>query len=340
VRLGYTAPLGERRSSHGPNRGRRRAFLDRRFLLGGSQPADHRRGQSTRPRSRRDGIRGEGSRRREPRREGHGEALGTAPVRDADGEMRLAGDSTFVLTRSFSAEAARIEWDRKLVYPSPREYRFTRGRHGLRWIRRGHRHHRTPKRTLDSNPPRHTMSAVRLAAVQRELARTSPRLLWMMKSAPDSVRDFAVSTTRALGYPPGSAPAMRQRGGRLELRSGPLRLARRLGPENRAPAELRAERSRSGSHPVRRGAAQSAHRRRPARGAVRSARDGGEARGGQGGVPVGHPAAIHRHLSRFGRGELRFRRRARTSARRSWPRVFRRSSEGRTTPWSWRWPIT
>src|SRR5690349_16073064 len=42
-----------------------------------------------------------------------------------DGEMRLAGDSTFVLTRSFSKGAARTEWVRKLVYPSPREYRFT-----------------------------------------------------------------------------------------------------------------------------------------------------------------------------------------------------------------------
>src|SRR5438132_14128637 len=42
-----------------------------------------------------------------------------------DGEMRLAGESTFMLSRSFASGAARIEWDRKLVYPSPREYRFT-----------------------------------------------------------------------------------------------------------------------------------------------------------------------------------------------------------------------
>ncbi len=118
-----------------------------------------------------------------------------------DGEMRLAGDSTFVLTRSFSAEAARIEWDRKLVYPSPREYRFTEVVTASAGYVEGIDTTALPKRTLDSNPPRHTMSAVRLAAVQRELARTSPRLLWMMKSAPDSVRDFAVSYDPGTGLP-------------------------------------------------------------------------------------------------------------------------------------------
>src|SRR5439155_21677494 len=41
------------------------------------------------------------------------------------GEMRLAGYSTFVLSRSFASGAARIEWDRKLEYPSPRDYRCT-----------------------------------------------------------------------------------------------------------------------------------------------------------------------------------------------------------------------
>src|SRR3954468_2542949 len=34
----------------------------------------------------------------------------------ADGEMRLASDSTFVLTRDLSSDAARIEWDRNFVY--------------------------------------------------------------------------------------------------------------------------------------------------------------------------------------------------------------------------------
>src|SRR4051812_19731146 len=41
------------------------------------------------------------------------------------GEMRLASDSTFVAQRDLVNEVARIEWDRKLVYPAPREYKFT-----------------------------------------------------------------------------------------------------------------------------------------------------------------------------------------------------------------------
>src|SRR5436309_2836457 len=81
-----------------------------------------------------------------------------------DGEMRLAGDSTFVLTRSFSAGAARTEWVRKLVYPNPREYRFTEVVTPSAGYVDGVDTTSRPKRELDTNPPRHTMSAVRLAA--------------------------------------------------------------------------------------------------------------------------------------------------------------------------------
>ena len=104
-----------------------------------------------------------------------------------DGEMRLAGDSTFVLTRSFSKGAARTEWVRKLVYPAPREYRFTEVVTPAAGYVEGVDTTARPKRELDTNPPRHTMSAVRLAAAQRELIRTSPTLIWMMKSVPASI---------------------------------------------------------------------------------------------------------------------------------------------------------
>ena len=114
-----------------------------------------------------------------------------------DGEMRLAGDSTFVLSRSFASGAARIEWDRKLVYPSPREYRFTEVVTPASGYVDGIDTTSRTKRDLDSNPPRHSMSALRLAAAQRELLRSSPRLILEMKSAPASVRTDAPVDPRA-----------------------------------------------------------------------------------------------------------------------------------------------
>ena len=127
----------------------------------------------------------------------------------AGGEMRLAGDSTFVLSRALSTGAARIEWDRKLVYPSPREYRYTEVVTPSAGYVDGIDTTSRTKRDLDSKEPRHSMSAKRLAAVQRELLRTSPRLLVEMKSAPASVRPHSPADPRA--------PALDYRAGEVEL---------------------------------------------------------------------------------------------------------------------------
>src|SRR3989440_6494003 len=125
------------------------------------------------------------------------------------GEMRLAGDSTFVLSRSFASGAARIEWDRKLVYPSAREYHFTEVVTPSSGYVDGIDTTSRSKRDLDSNPPRHAMSALRLAAAQRELLRSSPRLILEMKAAPGSVREHAPVDPRA--------PALDYRAGGVDL---------------------------------------------------------------------------------------------------------------------------
>src|SRR6266542_3039976 len=104
-----------------------------------------------------------------------------------DGEPRLAGDSTFVVTRALDSKAARIEWDRKLVYPTPREYRFTEIVTPSAGYVEGIDTTAPTKQTQASNPPRHAMSGVRLAAALRELERTSPRLLVDMRSDPSKV---------------------------------------------------------------------------------------------------------------------------------------------------------
>ena len=100
----------------------------------------------------------------------------------ADGEPRFANDATFVATRSLASGAARIEWVKNYVYPSPREYRFTEIVTPIAGCVLGIDSTARTKQSLESNPPRHAMSGVRLAATQRELARTSPRLLLDMRS--------------------------------------------------------------------------------------------------------------------------------------------------------------
>jgi len=127
-----------------------------------------------------------------------------------DGEMRLAGDSTFVVTRDLSSDAARIEWDRKMVYPSPREYKFTEVVTKNAGYVDGIDSTGRTKQELASNPPRHAMSGMRLAATQRELQRTSPRLLADMKAHPDRVEadEMAIADKRmpAVRYQAGETP--------------------------------------------------------------------------------------------------------------------------------------
>ena len=130
----------------------------------------------------------------------------------AGGEMRLAGDSTFVIARDLGMDVARVEWVRKLVYPSQREYRFTEVVTPSAGYVQGVDSTSRTKQSLDSNPPHHAMSGFRLTAAQRELLRTSPRLLWLMKSQPnrlarvadvavDGKRLGAVKFTAAAGFP-------------------------------------------------------------------------------------------------------------------------------------------
>lgn len=116
------------------------------------------------------------------------EATGTSKHWDpeqshvAGGEMRFAGESTFILRRDLAADAARIEWLRKLVYPGTREYRFTEIMSGGAGFVQGVDTTARVKQNLDSNPPSHAMSRFRTAAMAREMQRTAPTLLLQMKA--------------------------------------------------------------------------------------------------------------------------------------------------------------
>src|SRR5262249_1810882 len=105
----------------------------------------------------------------------------------AGGEMRLANDATFDLVMDSNARAGRIDWVRNFVYPSTRTFTFseivtidagyvigidTNGRN---------------KQSMESNPPAHSMSSLRLAATQRELYRGSALLFLDMLKNRDRV---------------------------------------------------------------------------------------------------------------------------------------------------------
>jgi glyoxylase-like metal-dependent hydrolase (beta-lactamase superfamily II) len=102
----------------------------------------------------------------------------------ADGEARLAGDSTFTAWRALGSRAARVEWVRRLVYPTSREYRFTEIVTASAGYVEGNDTTAPTKAAQASTPPRHAMSGLRLAAAQRELERTSPRLLVEARADP------------------------------------------------------------------------------------------------------------------------------------------------------------
>lgn len=105
----------------------------------------------------------------------------------AGGEMRLAGESTFVQHRAFADGITRTEWLRKMAYPAPREYKFTELVTPVAGLVEGVDSTAVPKSATSTDPPRHAMSGVRLAAALRELERTSPRIVFDMKSDPSKV---------------------------------------------------------------------------------------------------------------------------------------------------------
>ncbi|HEY6003970.1 MAG TPA: MBL fold metallo-hydrolase [Anaeromyxobacter sp.] len=117
------------------------------------------------------------------------------------GEPRLAGEATIATTRDLDARAARIEWVRKYVYPAPREYRFTEIVTPAAGQVQGIDTTARTKQSLDSNPPQHTMSGVRVAATQRELLRTSPRLLLEAQKSPSAVSAIGDQSAGASTFP-------------------------------------------------------------------------------------------------------------------------------------------
>ena len=105
----------------------------------------------------------------------------------AGGEMRFTCESAFEAVTDVGAGATRIDWSRKFAYPTPRSFTFTEVVTPTAGYVAGIDSNGRTKQSLESNPPAHAMSGLRLAAAQRELRRSSAGLLLEMLRNPDRV---------------------------------------------------------------------------------------------------------------------------------------------------------
>ena len=93
------------------------------------------------------------------------------------GEPRAVGKSQFVETVVPARHAMRTDWVRQLVYPSPREYRYSEVTLRDRGVVLGIDSTGLTGAAMSSSPPVHAMATRRLRTYAREAMRASPMLL-------------------------------------------------------------------------------------------------------------------------------------------------------------------
>jgi hypothetical protein len=118
-----------------------------------------------------------------------------------DGEPRMGNDSTFSLLADVAAGTHRIDWERKYTYPQPRVYTYGEIVTPTAGYVEGIDSTGRNKQSLDSNPAAHSMSGLRLAATQRELARSSPVFLGALSSAQQRLGPMPDVTVAGVAYP-------------------------------------------------------------------------------------------------------------------------------------------
>ena len=123
----------------------------------------------------------------------------------AGGEMRFANQATMESITDVTRGATRTDWVRDFQYPAQRTFTFSEVVTAEAGYVAGIDSSSRTKQSQESIPPAHTMSGLRLAASQRELARSSPLLALEMAQNPDRVSaapDVTVSgvTYKAAAY--------------------------------------------------------------------------------------------------------------------------------------------
>jgi glyoxylase-like metal-dependent hydrolase (beta-lactamase superfamily II) len=117
------------------------------------------------------------------------------------GELRFACESTFDAVTDFGARSTRVDWVRNVAYPSPRTFRYSEiVTPDVGYVAGIDSSART-KQSLDSNPPAHSMSGLRLTTTQRELLRASPVLLLEMQKNPDRLASGGDVMVGNVSYP-------------------------------------------------------------------------------------------------------------------------------------------
>ncbi len=115
------------------------------------------------------------------------------------GEMRFACESTVEVVLDVGARAGRADWVRNFAYPFPRTYTFSEIVTPDAGYVAGIDALLRTKQSLESNPPAHTMSGLRLATVHREMRRSF--LLGEMVKNPDRISSAGDVTVGGGSYP-------------------------------------------------------------------------------------------------------------------------------------------
>ena len=117
------------------------------------------------------------------------------------GEMRFGAVATFRQVRDTPAGLSRTDWVRDYQYPARRTYTFSEVVTPEAGYVKGIDSTTRTKQSQANDPPQHAMSGVRLAAAQRELARSAPTLLLAMKAAPKALAAAPDQTVNGLRHP-------------------------------------------------------------------------------------------------------------------------------------------
>ena len=117
------------------------------------------------------------------------------------GEMRFAAEASFETTLDLVNHRARTDWEKKFAYPAPRTFKFTEVVTPDAGYVIGIDSNGRNAQSLRSTPPAHTMSGLRLAAIQRELRRTSPALLLEMRANPGRVAGMGNVVIAGVSHP-------------------------------------------------------------------------------------------------------------------------------------------
>src|SRR5438876_1155277 len=119
----------------------------------------------------------------------------------AGGEMRFACEATFEAVTDVGSGATRINWVRKFAYPAPRTFTFSEIVSPEAGYVVGIDSDGRTKQSLESKPPAHAMSGLRLAAAQRELRRGSSLLLLEMLRNPERFSYASEIAVGGVAYP-------------------------------------------------------------------------------------------------------------------------------------------